>query len=87
MNRYETSSPRASFGIAAMAIAALVIGLTVILPARMTSGGDGLRTLAKAGSAAPEATEVVIIPATITVTGIRDQNTAYDPVRRALPKG
>jgi len=86
MNRYETSSPRASFGIAAMAITAIVVALTVVLPARMTSGDD-LRSVAKAGSAAPAATEVVIIPATITVTGFREQNTAFDPAPRAMPKG
>jgi hypothetical protein len=87
MNRYETSRPRASFGIAAMAITAIVVALTVVLPASMTSAGGELRSVAKAGGSAQVATEVDIIPATITVTGIREQNTAFDPARRALPKG
>ena len=87
MNHYENPAPRATFGIAAMAMAAIVIGLMVVLPARMTPGNREFRPLTMATNAAPVATEVVIIPSTITVTGMREQNTAFEPTHQAQPKG
>ena len=38
MNRYKTSTPRAAFGLAAIAMTALTLGLTVVLPARTDMG-------------------------------------------------
>ena len=38
MSRYEASIPRAACGLAAIAMTALVIGLTVVLPATTNSG-------------------------------------------------
>ena len=35
MNRYEPSTPRAAFAIAAIALTAMTLGLSVIIPARM----------------------------------------------------
>jgi hypothetical protein len=35
MNRYETSTPRAAFALAALALTAMTLGLSVIIPARM----------------------------------------------------
>ena len=35
MNRYETSTPRAAFALAAVALTGLTLALSVILPARM----------------------------------------------------
>ena len=87
MNHYENPTPRATFGIAAMAMTTLVIGLMVVLPARMSPGSHELRSLATAANAASPGTEVVIIPSTITVTGYREQNTAFEPPRQAQPKG
>ena len=37
MNRHETSIPRAAFGIAAVAMTAITIGVSVIMPAKMDS--------------------------------------------------
>ena len=35
MNRYEPSTPRAAFAIAAIALTAMTLGLSVIIPARL----------------------------------------------------
>ena len=35
MNRYESSTPRAAFALAAVALTGLTLGLSVIIPARM----------------------------------------------------
>ena len=46
MNRYETSTPRAAFGLAAIAMTALTLGLTVVLPARTDMGAHDAPVLA-----------------------------------------
>ena len=60
MNRYETSILRAAFGIAAVAMTAITIGLLVVLSAKMESASHEVRTLAASKSVATEPTEVVI---------------------------
>lgn len=46
MNRYETSIPRAALAIAAVAMTAITIGLTVVVPARMGAGSQEAPMLA-----------------------------------------
>jgi len=70
MNAYQTSNPRAAFLIAALALTALTIGVSVIAPAKMDSGGTEDRTLAAQNSVTP--TQVVIDPARIEVFGVRE---------------
>jgi hypothetical protein len=85
MSRYETSMPRMSFGLAAIALSVVTLGLTVMLPASLNSGHGDTASLAAAKSAAPTAVEVSIVPARIVVTGECEQNMAYEPARRAAP--
>ena len=85
MNRYETSMPRMAFGFAAIALSALTLGLTVMLPASLNSGRGDNVSVAASKAAAPTAIEVSIVPARIVVTGECEQNMAYEPVRRAAP--
>ena len=81
MSRYETSMPRISFGLAAIALSVITFALTVVLPAHLYSERiNNDSTLAK--SSAPKAIEVAIIPARITVTGQCEQAMAYGPARR-----
>jgi len=82
MNRYQPSSPRAIIGIAAVAMSALTLGLSV-LPAILESGGHQARIEA-AMRAAPTA-DVARGGAPILVQGVRAQKTAFEPVRRDLP--
>ena len=84
MNRYTTPMPRMSFGLAAIALSALTLGLTILLPASLNSGHGDNASLT-ASSTAPTAIEVSIIPARIVVTGECEQNVAYEPSRRVVP--
>ena len=76
MNRYPSSTPRAAFGITAIALTALTIGLAVVVPARMSPGYPAAGTVPAAQAVAPAATEVAIIPGRITVIGVRESTVA-----------
>ena len=76
MNRYPSSTPRAAFGITAIALTALTIGLAVVVPARMSPGYPAVGTVLAAQAVAPAATEVAIIPGRITVIGVRESTVA-----------
>ncbi len=84
MNRYEPSSPRAIIGIAAVAMAALTLGLSV-LPATLSSVEATARIESAARAVGPAATEVTLIPGRITVYGVREQKTAFEPPRQSVP--
>ena len=82
MRSYETSTPRTSFGLAAIALSVITFALTVMLPASFYSGhiSEASTTLAK--PVAPEVIEVSIIPSRIEVTGQCEEAMAYEPARR-----
>ena len=86
MNRYESSMPRTASSVAAVAMAALILGLTVVLPAKVQSGGYETRMLAGSRAATLAPTDVTVSPATIEVFGVREQETAFEPVRNGAPK-
>ena len=86
MNRYETSMPRTASSFAAIAMAALILGLTVVVPAKIESGGYETRMLAVSHAAISAPTDVTLSPATIEVFGVREQNTAFEPARNGAPK-
>ena len=79
MNRYQTSTPRTAFGIAAAALTAMTIGLAVVLPAQMDAGSAANRTVAAVRTVTPAVTEVSIIPARIDVQGVREPELASEP--------
>ena len=76
MNRYPSSAPRAAFGITAIALTALTIGLALVVPAKMSPGYPTVGTVLAAQAVAPAATEVAIIPGRITVIGVRESTVA-----------
>ncbi len=85
MNRYEPSSFHPVFVVAAVAMAAVAIGLMVVVPAEVSSSGPEPSTLA-ATLVSPAPTAVAIRPARIDVVGAREQNTAFGPPKDAAPK-
>jgi hypothetical protein len=85
MNRYEIPMFRPSFGIAALAMTALTIGLAVVMPARMTPVVPDLLAISASTGFAPAHTEVAISPARIDVFGVREQKSASAPVRNVQP--
>jgi hypothetical protein len=83
MDRYQPTNLRPLFGIAAVAMTALTIVVTVFVPAGLSPIGRDTTTLVKN---AGRATEVAIIPARIEVIGVRETRFATSPLRSATPK-
>jgi len=54
MDRYETSIPRVAFSIAALAMAAITIGVLVVMPARMATESSEPRALAASKASTQE---------------------------------
>ena len=52
MNRYEPTQPRIAFGFAAMIMAAITIGLLVVLPSKMEPESQEFAMLTAVSSAA-----------------------------------
>jgi hypothetical protein len=86
MNRYETSIPRAAFGIAAVAMTAITVGLAVVAPAKLDSGRAEIRTPAVSGAVTPAPTEVAISPARIDVVAVREPKLVSVQVPSVQPK-
>ena len=84
MKTYQTATPRAAMMIAAVAMSALTLGLSV-LPAMVGSGNGVTQSGAAAGAHPPKATDVAGNGAPIMVYGVREQKAAFEPVRHSLP--
>ena len=83
MYHYQTSTPRAAIGLAAVAMTVLTIGVTLVLPSEVQSGRRNPAPLAAANAAAPAPIEVAIIPARIDVIADRSPKMATGTVRPA----
>jgi hypothetical protein len=86
MNGYESRIPRIAIGVAAIALSAITLGLTVFLPASVNSERYESALLAAAKAAAPSPVEVAIIPARIDVVGNCEETVAFEPARQAQRK-
>src|SRR5947207_5392493 len=69
MNRYQTSNPRAVLSIAAVAMTAITIGISVIVPAKMDYSSHDLGNLTASKAAAPASADVG--PLRVEVVGVR----------------
>jgi hypothetical protein len=79
MDRYETSIPRVARGIAAVAMTAITIGVSVILPARMATESSEPRALAASKATTPESTGVVTGRTSIDIVGVRQPELSAAP--------
>jgi hypothetical protein len=86
MNRYESSIPRTAFGIAAITLSAITLGLAVVLPASLTSERQEARLLTAPHVDASAIREVAVDPARVDVVVDCDQKMALDRARHAMPK-
>jgi len=84
MKRYQAATPRAAMMIAAVAMSALTLGLSV-LPAILGTGHSETQLGAAAGARPPGATDVAGNGPPIMVYGVREQKTAFEPARHSLP--
>jgi hypothetical protein len=87
MHRYNFPTPRAraAFGLAAVAMSAMTIGLFVAVPAELASASHAERAPATASSAPAAPIEVAISPARIDVVGERTEQTAFRPAAPTEP--
>lgn len=86
MNRFQSSTPRAAFGIAAVAMTVVTFGLLVVVPATIESGSEDVRTQTSAKLVTPAATAVVMSPTRIDVLDVRKMEWASAPVNNVRPK-
>jgi hypothetical protein len=84
MKRYQAATPRAAMMIAAVAMSALTLGLSV-LPAILGSGNAETQLGDAAGARPPMAADFVRHGTPIMVYGVREQKTAFEPARYSLP--
>jgi len=84
MKRYQAATPRAAMMIAAVAMSAFTLGLSV-LPGIVGLGSDEMQFGAAAGARPPKAVEVAGNGSPIIVYGVRGQKTAFEPARHSLP--
>jgi hypothetical protein len=72
MNDYKPASRPAAFGAIAVALTAMTIGLAVVLPAKMDTGGRDVQTIAIPEPAALPAADVDTGPIRIDVVAARE---------------
>ena len=88
MNRYQPSTPRVTFGIAAAAMTVITFALLVLVPSTMDSTSDEVGTVAASTVVKPTPAVVALSPTrfhVINVVAVRERNTV--PVRSVRPKG
>ena len=81
MNSYQASTPRAAISIAAAAMTALTLGLS-ILPAELNSGGNGGSLVDAPRTFGPAAVAIPGEGMPIVVYGVREQETAMQKLAR-----
>jgi hypothetical protein len=85
MNRHETPIPRIAFGIAAVAMTALTIGVAVVMPAKMDFDSREPRTLATLKVTAPASTGVVAGSNNIDVVAVHETRFSAVPRTSSNP--
>jgi hypothetical protein len=81
MNRYDPGTPRIAFGIVAIAMTAITIGLLVVLPSQMESNGHLHFALAAIPAAVHAACDTDVIPACADVGAGDAPGAVSSPVR------
>ena len=63
MNRYQSSTPRVAAAIAAVAMTLVTIGVAIVVPATIESGGEGMR--AQAMNVPSSATDRIVVAVSV----------------------
>lgn len=79
MDGYETPIPRVICGIAAVAMTAIIVGVSVILPARTATESSESRMPAASKAATPEAMGGATGLTSIDVVGVREPELSAGP--------
>jgi hypothetical protein len=84
MNRYQPSTFRPAFGVAAVALSAITFAFAVVLPVGLAAAYPGDASLAASTPAA--SLEALIIPGRVDVIASREPRaTAFEQVRHTTP--
>ena len=86
MSHYQISSPRKAFAVAAVAMTAITIGLSVVIPATILSDARDERTVAPTKAVTPARVEVAASRLHVHIVGTRDPELISVQVRSAPPK-
>jgi hypothetical protein len=84
MNRYEPSIPRVAFGIAAITMTAITIGVSVVMPAKMDSDSREPRVLAALKVTAPASMGIVATEG-VDVVAVREPGLSTVPCTSSKP--
>ncbi len=87
MNSYETNMPRTAFGVAAVALTAMTLGLMIVVPAKTESAAQSSHALVAAMPATSEPVTATIVPDRIEVIGVRERKLVSAQPRAREPKG
>ena len=90
MNRYQPSTPRVTFGIAAAAMTVITFALLVIVPTTMNSMGDEVGTVAASTVVKPTPAVVALSPTrfhVINVVAVREPSKSSVRAPSARSKG
>ena len=85
MSHYETSIPHVAFGIAAVAMTAITIGASVVMPARMDSDSGEPRVLAALKVTALASTGVVTGSESVDVVAVHEAGLSAVPCTSSKP--
>ena len=90
MNRYQPSTPRVTFGIAAAAMTVITFALLVLVPSTMDSMSDEVGTVAASTVVKPTPAVVALSPTrfhVINVVAVRESSKSSVRAPSARPKG
>src|ERR1700676_4889733 len=79
MNRYQPSTPRVAFAVGAVAMTAITIAVSVVLPAKMGVDSGEPHMLAAAKATTTPSVAVEAGPTTVNVVAVRDPRLAAVP--------
>ena len=85
MNRYEPLIPRVAFGIAAVAMTAITIGVSVVMPAKMDSDSAEPRMLAALKVTAPASSGEVSGSESIEIVAVHEAGLSAVPCTASNP--
>jgi hypothetical protein len=85
MNRYQPLIPRVAFGIAAVAMTAITIGVSVIMPMKMDSDSPEPRVLEALTVTAPASTGDVTGSDSVDVVAVQKAGLSAVPCISQLP--
>ena len=79
MKRYDFPTPRLAFGIAAVALTALTLTVSLVIPANLDVAPDAQSIAATQGATEPYRTDMVVTTSRIEVVATRTPTTAATP--------